>query len=60
MDNNSIIADTFEGDEVTLGDVGGVEANLGVAVGIRLDLRVPIERRAMVRARLQALVGVLR
>ena len=60
MDNNSIIADTFEGDEVTLGYVTGVEADGGMAVGVGLHLGIPVKRGAVVGTRLQALVGVLR
>ena len=57
--DGSVVADAFQCDKVALGDVGGVELDAGLTLGIRLDLWIPIERGSMVRARLLALVRVL-
>ena len=59
MNNNSIVADTFEGDEVPFGDVRGIEFNGSMSVPVSLQLGGPIERRAMVRTCLGRRVRIL-
>ena len=58
--DGAVVADTLKGDEVAFGDVGGIELDASFTVGIRRNFRIPIERSAMVGARLLALVRVLR
>ena len=60
MDDGAVVADAFQRHQVTLGDVRGVELHTRFAIGICLDLWIPIERGSMVRARLLAFVRVLR
>lgn len=50
--NDAVVAHAFEGDEVALGDIGGIEADGSSALSIGLDLWVPVEGGALVGARL--------
>ena len=52
MHDGSVVAHAFDGHEVAVADVGGVEADGGMAVGIGLDFGVPVERGALVGTRL--------
>ena len=52
IDNGAIVADAFQCHQVTFGDVGGIEPDAGMPFFVSFHLRIPIERRAMVRARL--------
>ena len=59
MDDGAVVADTFEGDEVTLGDVGGIELDAGLTLGICRDFRIPVECGTMIWARLLVLVRIM-
>ncbi len=51
MDDSAVVTNTFQRDKVAFGHVGGVERHAGLAVGISLDLRIPIKSGAAVGTR---------
>lgn len=48
VNDSSVVAHTFQSDEVAFGDVASVKLDAGVSLLVRLHLRIPVERRAMV------------
>ena len=60
MDDGAVVADAFQRHQVTLGNVRGIEANLGMTIGVCRYLWIPIKCGTMVWSRLLALVRVLR
>ena len=55
----SVVAHTFQCDEIAFGDVGGIEPDTGMPFFVSFHLRVPIERCAMVWTRLGRGIRIL-
>ena len=54
----SVIADTFNIDQVSFGYIRGVEFNLGISRPVGPDIGIPIECRAIIRMGILALVRI--